>query len=163
MVKQKYTYYIDFLVGLFVCIGLFALLFFALKISHVNYQGQKNYTVEAYFDNIGTLKTGASVKSSGVVIGSVKEILFNDRIFRAQVKIALDTKYKFPKDSQLKIATTGLLGDQYLNIDAGSESDTLKQGDVIDNTESAIVLEDLIGKLLYSKAQDMGANKKISE
>jgi phospholipid/cholesterol/gamma-HCH transport system substrate-binding protein len=163
MVKQKYTYYIDFLVGLFVCIGLVALLFFALKVSRISYQGKKTYTVEAYFDNVGTLKTGASVKSSGVIVGNVKEILFNDTVFRAQIKITLDPKYKFPKDSQLKIATAGLLGDQYLNIDAGSDSEILKQGDVVDNTESAIVLEDLIGKLLYSKAHDMGKNKATTD
>jgi len=154
--ENKKIYSIDFLVGIFVILGVVSLLFFALKVSNVSYKQEKGYTIEARFDNIGTLKKGASVKSAGVIVGQVKNIVFNDKLFQAQVFLDLSSKYKFPKDSQLKISTTGLLGDQYLAIEAGAEQENLKSGDIIQETQSALVLEDLIGKFLYSKAEDMG-------
>jgi phospholipid/cholesterol/gamma-HCH transport system substrate-binding protein len=150
------AYKLNFMVGLFFIASLLALLFIALRVSHINYNSNQTYNISARFDNIGALKNGATVKSSGVVIGKVSDIIFNDKIFQAQVNIELMKKYQFPKDSQLKIATSGLLGDQYISIDAGSETAMLANGDQIEQTQSAMVLEDLIGKMLYSKAQDMG-------
>jgi phospholipid/cholesterol/gamma-HCH transport system substrate-binding protein len=115
--------------------------------------------VNARFENIGTLKPGASVKSAGVVVGRVKSITFNDQIYQAVLALELDGQYKFPSDSQFKIMTTGLLGDQFIGVEAGSDTEFLKEGQVVENTQSALVLEDLIGKFLYSKAQDAGAEK----
>ncbi|MFM2343635.1 MAG: outer rane lipid asymmetry maintenance protein MlaD [Pseudomonadota bacterium] len=157
--EKKHAYGIDFLVGLFVCCGVISLLFFALKVSHISQNNKNGYSIIARFDNIGTLKVGASVKSAGVIVGRVSKIIFNDKVFQAQVGLTLDQSYKFPKDSQLKIVTSGLLGDQYVGIDAGADTEILKNGDIIEQTQSAIVLEDLIGKFLYSKAQDMGKEK----
>ena len=157
--EKKHAYGIDFLIGLFVCCGIVSLLFFALKVSHISYNIKNGYIVNARFDNIGALKVGASVKSAGVTVGRVNNIVFNDKVFQAQVGLILNPSYKFPKDSQLKIVTSGLLGDQYIGIDAGADTDILKNGDTIEQTQSAIVLEDLIGKFLYSKAQDMSKEK----
>jgi len=160
--EKKNIYSIDFLVGIFVILGVISLFFFAIKVSNISYKQEKGYTVEARFDNIGTLKKGASVKSAGVIVGQVESIVFNDKLFQAQVFIHLNNLYKFPKDSQLKISTTGLLGDQYLALEAGADTQTLNQGDIIQQTQSALVLEDLIGKFLYSKAQDMGKDNTSS-
>ncbi len=157
--EKKHAYGIDFLVGLFVCCGIISLLFFALKVSHISRNNQIGYKVTARFDNIGSLKAGASVKSAGVIVGRVNDIVFNDKVFQAQVGLTLDSAYKFPKDSQLKIVTSGLLGDQYVGIDAGADKEILKNGDTIDQTQSAMVLEDLLGKFLYNKAQEMGKEK----
>lgn len=150
----------DIWVGLFVLIGGAAILFLALQAANLlNLSFQSTYRVEARFDNIGGLKPKAAVKSSGVVVGRVESITFDDRTFQARVALAMESRYKFPKDSSLKILTSGLLGDQYIGIEAGAEEKLLAAGDVIASTQSAIVLENLIGQFLYSKSEE-GASKK---
>jgi len=114
----------------------------------------KDYAVTAKFDNIGGLKKGAAVKSAGVVVGRVDNIQFDDDSYQAKVSLALETKYVFPKDSSLKILTSGLLGEQYVGIVAGADEQNLVAGDNIGSTQSAVVLENLISQFLYSKAAD---------
>ncbi|MEK9802287.1 MAG: outer membrane lipid asymmetry maintenance protein MlaD [Curvibacter sp.] len=150
----------DLWVGLFVLIGAAAILFLALQAANLlNLSFQSTYRVEARFDNIGGLKPKAAVKSGGVVVGRVESISFDDQTFQARVALAMETRYKFPKDSSLKILTSGLLGDQYIGIEAGADEKVLAAGDVIASTQSAIVLENLIGQFLYSKSAE-GASKK---
>lgn len=150
----------DVWVGLFVLIGAVAILFLALQAANLlNLSFQSTYRVEARFDNIGGLKPKAAIKSSGVVVGRVESITFDDKTFQARVSLAMESRYKFPKDSSLKILTSGLLGDQYIGIEAGADEKLLAAGDVIASTQSAIVLENLIGQFLYSKSEE-GASKK---
>ncbi|MCZ8253768.1 MAG: outer membrane lipid asymmetry maintenance protein MlaD [Hylemonella sp.] len=150
----------DVWVGLFVLIGAAAILFLALQAANLlNLSFQSTYRVEARFDNIGGLKPKAAVKSSGVVVGRIESITFDDKTFQARVVLSMESRYKFPKDSSLKILTSGLLGDQYIGIEAGADEKLLAAGDVISSTQSAIVLENLIGQFLYSKSEE-GAAKK---
>jgi phospholipid/cholesterol/gamma-HCH transport system substrate-binding protein len=144
---------IDVWVGFFVLIGAVAILFLALQSANLlTLSFQKTYAVAAKFDNIGGLKPKAAVKSAGVVVGRVENITFDDKSFQAKVSIELESRYAFPKDSSLKILTSGLLGDQYLGIEAGADDKNLVAGDVIASTQSAVVLENLISQFLYSKA-----------
>jgi phospholipid/cholesterol/gamma-HCH transport system substrate-binding protein len=146
---------IDVWVGLFVLIGAAALLFLALQSANLlSLNFQKTYAVTARFDNIGGLKPQTAVKSAGVVVGRVESITFDDKNFQASVTLALESRYSFPKDSSLKILTSGLLGEQYIGIEAGAEEKNLQAGDTITATQSAVVLENLIGQFLYSKAAD---------
>ena len=145
----------DFWVGLFVMIGAAALLFLALQSANLlSLSLQSSYRVTAKFDNIGGLKPKAAVKSSGVVVGRVESITFDDKSFQARVTLAMENRYAFPKDSSLKILTSGLLGEQYIGIEAGAEEKTLVAGDNISSTQSAVVLENLISQFLYSNAAD---------
>ncbi len=145
----------DVWVGLFAMLGLAAVLFLALKSANLlQLNWAADYKVSAKFDNIGGLKSGAAVKSSGVVVGRVESIIFDDAAFQARVTLALDKRYAFPKDSSLKILTSGLLGEQYIGIEAGAEEKNLVAGDKIGNTQSAVVLENLISQFLYNKAAD---------
>ena len=141
-------------------IGLAAVLFLALKSANLlQYSWSQNYTVTAKFDNIGGLKKGAAVKSAGVVVGRVESIQFDDESYQAKVSLALQNKYVFPKDSSLKILTSGLLGEQYVGILAGADEKNLVAGDNIGSTQSAVVLENLISQFLYSKAEDSSTAK----
>lgn len=145
----------DVWVGLFVVLGAAALLFLALKsanLLHLNFQS--TYQVQAKFDNIGGLKPRAAVKSAGVVVGRVGAITFDDKSFQANVTLDMESRFQFPKDSSLKILTSGLLGEQYIGIEAGADEKNLAAGDTITSTQSAVVLENLIGQFLYSKAED---------
>ena len=155
----------DFWVGLFVFIGAAAVLFLALQSANLlSLNFQSSYRLTAKFDNIGGLKPKAAVKSAGVVVGRVDTIAFDDKSFQARVTLAMDQRYAFPKDSSLKILTSGLLGEQYIGIEAGADEKALVAGDTIRSTQSAVVLENLISQFLYSKAADgngpQGANKK---
>jgi phospholipid/cholesterol/gamma-HCH transport system substrate-binding protein len=148
----------DVWVGLFVLVGLAAILFLALKSANLlQFSWAKDYTVTAKFDNIGGLKQGAAVKSAGVVVGRVESIQFDDESYQAKVSLALQNKYAFPKDSSLKILTSGLLGEQYVGILAGADEKNLVAGDNIGSTQSAVVLENLISQFLYNKAEDSSA------
>lgn len=150
----------DLWVGLFVLIGLVAVFFLALKSANLlQYSWSKDYTVTAKFDNIGGLKQGAAVKSAGVVVGRVESIQFDDESYQAKVSLALQNKYVFPKDSSLKILTSGLLGEQYVGILAGADEKNLVAGDNIGSTQSAVVLENLISQFLYSKAEEPSSAK----
>ncbi len=145
----------DVWVGLFVLIGAAALLFLALQSANLlSLSFQKTFPVTARFDNIGGLKPQTAVKSAGVVVGRVESITFDDKTFQASVTLALQSRYSFPKDSSLKILTSGLLGEQYIGIEAGAEEKNLQPGDTITSTQSAVVLENLIGQLLYGKASE---------
>ena len=145
----------DVWVGLFVMIGFAALLFLALKSANLlTLSFQSDYNVVARFDNIGGLKPGAAVRSAGVVVGRVENIAFDDKGFQASVTLALEKRYQFPKDSSLKILTSGLLGEQYIGIEAGAAEKVLAAGDTITATQSAVVLENLISQFLYNKAAD---------
>ena len=143
----------DVWVGLFVLLGAAAILFLALKSANLlSLNFQSNYTVTGRFDNIGGLKRQAAVKSAGVVVGRVESVTFDDKTFQATVTMAINTRYQFPKDSSLKILTSGLLGEQYIGIEAGSEAENLANGDRIQSTQSAVVLENLISQFLYNSA-----------
>lgn len=145
----------DVWVGLFVLIGALALVFLALQSANLlSLNFDRGYLVTAKFDNIGGLKPKAAVKSSGVVVGRVESIGFDDKTFQARVRLSMDKRYAFPKDSSLKILTSGLLGEQYIGIEAGADAANLAEGDVISTTQSAVVLENLISQFLYSKAAD---------
>jgi phospholipid/cholesterol/gamma-HCH transport system substrate-binding protein len=147
----------DVWVGLFVLLGGAALLFLALQSANLlSLSFDRNYVVNAKFDNIGGLKPRAAVKSAGVVVGRVQSISFDDKTFQAKVQLAMEQSYQFPKDSSLKILTSGLLGEQYIGIEAGADEKNLAAGDTIRSTQSAVVLENLISQFLYSKAADGG-------
>ena len=146
---------IDLWVGIFVAIGFGAILFLALKVGNLlTLDRAPGYRLSANFDNIGGLKLRAPVKAAGVVVGRVESITFDDKSFRASVTMALESRYQFPKDSSLKILTSGLLGEQYIGIEAGADDKTLAAGDTITSTQSAVVLENLIGQFLYNKAAE---------
>ena len=149
----------DVWVGLFVMVGLVAVLFLALKSANLlSLSFQSDYRVTARFDNIGGLKPKAAVKSAGVVVGRVESITFDDKTFQAKVTLALESRYAFPKDSSLKVLTSGLLGEQYIGIEAGADEKVLATGDHISSAQSAVVLENLIGQFLFSKAAEGGGN-----
>ena len=146
---------IDVWVGLFVLLGLAALMFLALKAGNMSTLSfGKTYLITGKFDNIGALKPQAPVKSAGVVVGRVGDIKFDDKTYQALVTLELETGYKFPKDSSLKILTAGLLGEQYIGIEAGGDTNNLVNGDKITRTQSATVLEDLINQFIYSQAAE---------
>jgi phospholipid/cholesterol/gamma-HCH transport system substrate-binding protein len=145
----------DVWVGLFVLIGGAAILFLALQSANLlSISFQPTYHVVAKFDNIGGLKRQAAVKSAGVVVGRVESISFDDKSYQASVTLALENRYAFPKDSSLKILTSGLLGEQYIGVEAGADEKNLAPGDTISATQSAVVLENLIGQFLYNKAAE---------
>ena len=147
----------DVWVGLFVLIGGAAILFLALKSANLlTLNFDTGYKVTAKFDNIGGLKPRAAVKSAGVVVGRVENIAFDTQSFQASVSMSMDTRYPFPKDSSLKILTSGLLGEQYIGVEAGGDEKNLAAGDVIRSTQSAVVLENLISQFLFSKAAEPG-------
>ena len=148
----------DIWVGLLVVIGTAAMLFLALQSANLlSMNFQPTYTVSAMFDNIGGLKKQAAVKSAGVVVGRVKDINFDGNSYQARVVMAIETQHQFPKDSSLKILTSGLLGEQYIGIEAGAEEKVLAEGDKVQDTQSAVVLENLISRFLYNKAAEPAA------
>lgn len=147
----------DVWVGAFVLLGGIALLFLALKAGNLlSLSFDPGYLVSAKFDNIGGLKPRAAVKSAGVVIGRVESIRFDANTYQARVELRLNEGMVFPKDSSAKILTAGLLGEQYIGLEAGADERNLAAGDQIRQTQSAVVLENLIGQFLYNKAAESG-------
>ncbi len=145
----------DFWVGLFVLFGILALVFLALRAGNLStFSLAPTYKVEASFDNLGGLKIRAPIKSSGVVVGRVVEIGFDNKAFLANVVFEIDQKYVFPEDSSASILTSGLLGEQYIGLTPGGDDKDLTDGSRIIYTQSAVVLEELISKFLYSKASE---------
>lgn len=145
----------DFWVGLFVLLGLVALAFLALRAGNLSsFSFAPTYKVQAYFDNLGGLKVRAPIKSSGVVVGRVTEIGFDNNEFRATATFEIQESYTFPEDSSASILTSGLLGEQYIGITPGGSDKNLTDNSVITFTQSAVVLEELISKFLYSKASE---------
>ena len=158
MMKRKA---LDLWVGVFVAMGLGALLFLALKVGNLaSFSAAQTYQVKANFDNIGGLKKRAPVKSAGVVVGRVEDIDFDTETYEATVALSIDRRYEFPKDSSAKILTAGLLGEQYIGLAAGGDSAKLKDGDKLKLTQSAVVLENLISQFLFSKAAEGSGGSK---
>jgi len=151
---------LDLWVGIFVTAGVAALLVLALKVGNASSVSVSDgYHVVAEFDNIGGLKVRAPVKSAGVVVGRVENINFDTHTFRANVTMRIDKRYPFPRDSSASILTAGLLGEQYVGMDGGGDEQNLKDGDRLKVTQSAIVLEKVIGQFLYGKAAETGTAK----
>jgi phospholipid/cholesterol/gamma-HCH transport system substrate-binding protein len=152
---------IDQWVGVFVAVGFAALLFLALKVGNLaTFSTDQPYQVHAKFANIAGLKVRGPVKSAGVVVGRVDQIQFDNERFRARVVMNIDKRYQFPQDSSVSILTSGLLGEQYVGVEAGGDSQNIKEGGTFKLTQSAVVLEKLIGQFLYSKAAEGGDAKK---
>ncbi len=144
---------LDLWVGLFVVAGIGALVMLAMKVGNLStYNVAETYQIQAYFTNIGGLKPKASIRSAGVLVGRVTDISLDTERYQAKVSMSLDKRYQFPKDTFANILTSGLLGEQYIGLAPGGDSEMLKAGDQIKQTQSAMVLEDLIGKFIYSKA-----------
>jgi phospholipid/cholesterol/gamma-HCH transport system substrate-binding protein len=152
---------LDLWVGVFVAAGIAALLVLALKVGNASstFNVGQTYQLVGRFDNIGGLKVRAPVKSAGVVVGRVADIQFDNAKFAARVTMNVDERYKFPKDTTASILTSGLLGEQYVGLEGGGDDKMLQNGDAIKLTQSAVVLEKLIGQFLYNKAAEGGASK----
>ena len=150
---------IETLVGFFVLLGVAALVFLALKAANLSsFSGGETYTLSAKFDNIGGLKVRAPVRSAGVVVGRVASIALDAKTYQGVVRLDMQSSMQFPSDSSARILTSGLLGDQYIGLEAGAEDKMFAAGDVIKQTQSAIVLESLISQFLFSKAADAGSS-----
>ncbi|MFY9260846.1 MAG: outer membrane lipid asymmetry maintenance protein MlaD [Gallionella sp.] len=146
---------LDLWVGIFVMAGIAALVMLAMKVGNLStYNVAETYQVTAYFDNIGGLKPKASIKSAGVLVGRVTDISLDTTSYKAKVTMSLDKRYVFPKDTFANINTAGLLGEQYIGLSPGGDTENLAAGSEIKKTQSAMVLEDLIGKFIYSKAEE---------
>lgn len=149
---------IEIWVGAFVLMSLAALLMIAFQVSNFSTWKEKpSYQVSALFDNIGGLKTRAPVKISGVVIGRVTAISVDPSSFKAKVEMKIDQDFnEISIDSSASILTSGLLGDQYIGLDIGGDEEYLVEGSDIELTQSALVLEDLIGQFIvkFSDSSD---------
>ena len=151
---------IDLWVGIFVVIGIGAIVFLALKVGNLtSLQTAQTYRLEAAFDNTGGLKLRAPVKAAGVVVGRVDRVRFDPKTYRAVVTLSIDQGYPFSKDTIASILTSGLLGEVYIGLDAGGDTQMLADGGVITKTQSAVVLEKLIGQFLFDKASTLGGGK----
>ncbi len=146
----------EIFVGIFVILGALALLFLALKAANLASfnAGGESYVVTARFDNIGGLKARAPVRSAGVNVGRVTSIVLDPVTFQGLVTLEISQSVNFPKDSSAKILTAGLLGDQYIGIEPGASEKNLSEGDTITYTQSAVVLENLIGQFLFNKTSE---------
>ena len=152
---------IDLWVGVFVAMGLAALLFLALKVGNLaSFSTSETYQVQAKFANIGGLKVRAPVKSAGVVVGRVTDVRFDNESYEAIVTLNVDGRYQCPRDTSAKILTSGLLGEQYVGLEAGGDGVMLKSGDRLRLTQSAVVLENLISQFMFSKAQEGSKDSK---
>ena len=145
---------IEILVGFFVLLGMLGLVFLALKAANLgSVGGGDTYTIKARFDNIGGLKVRAPVRTAGVTVGRVTQITLDGKTFQGVVTMEVERSYQFPKDSAAKILTAGLLGDQYVGLDPGGDDKNLAPGDMLAQTQSAVVLENLIGQFFTGKVE----------
>lgn len=150
---------IDLWVGIFVTIGLGAILFLGLKVGNLlTLDRTPGYRLEASFDNIGGLKVRAPVKAAGVVVGRIESIRLDTKTYEAVVTLRVNQDVAFSKDTIASINTSGLLGESYVGLDAGGDTAVLMDGDRIAKTQSAVVIEKLIGQFLFDKASE-GAKK----
>lgn len=141
----------EIMVGIFVLLGFIAAFLLALNVTNLgNLSSKQSYDVKVYFDNIGDLRTRAKISMSGVKIGRVSRIAYNQERGQAEVTMTLDSQYKLSIDTQASIYTAGLLGEQYISLEPGAEDEVLKSGDVITLTQSAMVLEEIIGKVMVN-------------
>ena len=146
---------IDLWVGIFVVVGLGAIVFLALKVGNLlTVSSAPGYHLQARFDNIGALKMRAPVKAAGVVVGRVESVRLDPKAYEAVVTLRIDPQYEFTRDTIASINTSGLLGESYVGLDAGGDTVMLKDGDRIAKTQSAVVIEKLIGQFLFDKASD---------
>lgn len=147
---------IDLWVGIFVAIGLAALLFLALKVGNLltTNEERTGYQIEARFDNIGNLKPRAPVKSAGVVVGRVESIRLDGQTFEAVARLHIYSQYHFGRDTIAAVFTSGLLGEQFVGLEAGGDTVMLKDEDRIKKTQSAVQIEKLISQFMFSKAQE---------
>ncbi len=146
---------VEMLVGFFVLLGALALVFLSLKAANLaSFSLDSTYSLTARFDNVGGLKIRAPVKSAGVTVGRISSIVFDDKNFQGVVKLDIDSRYRFPTDTSAKILTAGLLGDQYIGLEPGADDKNLQPGESIKITQSAVVLENLIGQLIYNQAAE---------
>jgi phospholipid/cholesterol/gamma-HCH transport system substrate-binding protein len=149
---------IETLVGLFVLLGMLGLVFLAMKAANLgNVGGGDTYALQARFDNIGGLKPRAPVRTAGVVVGRVKTITLDPKTYQGVVVMDIERGYQFPKDTAAKILTAGLLGDQYIGLEPGGDDQNLVAGETLAQTQSAVVLENLIGQFLTGKAAEAGS------
>ncbi len=152
---------IDLWVGALVAMGFAALLFLALKVGNLaSFSTSDMYQVQAKFANIGGLKVRAPVKSAGVVVGRVADVRFDNESYEAVITMNIEGNFRFPRDTSAKILTSGLLGEQYVGLEAGGDAAMLKEGDRVKLTQSAIVLENLISQFMFNKAQEGGKEGK---
>lgn len=147
---------VEILVGLFVAAAIAAFFMLAMSVSNMSsYSGNETYLLKAHFDNIGGLKIRSAVSAGGVGIGRVTDVQYDSETYEAVVSMEIDKKYdKFPIDTAASIMTSGLLGEQFVAFEPGAEEEYLREGDKIDLTQSALVLEQVIGQFLYSKADE---------
>lgn len=149
---------INLAVGAFLVLGLGGLLFLALKVSNLMGSSVPNgYQVYALFDDIGGLKPSSAVRSAGVLVGRVQSIDFDDQRYQARVTLLLDGNVQFPKDSSAQILTSGLLGEKYIGLQPGADTEMLASNDRIVITQSAVVLENLISQFLYNRPSSQPA------
>jgi len=151
---------IETMVGVFVLLGMVGLVFLALKAANLgSFNASSTYSLSARFDNIGGLKRQAPVRSAGVTVGRVVAIELDRKTYQGVVRMEIDSQVQFPKDSSARILTAGLLGDQYIGLEPGADEKNLVAGDLIKQTQSAVVLESLISQFLFNKAADAGAGE----
>src|SRR3954465_9600347 len=149
---------IDLWVGIFVTIGLGAVVFLALKVGNLtSIETKPTYRLDASFDNIGGLKLRAPVKAAGVIVGRVESVKLANKTYQAVVQLRMDNGYQFSKDTIASVLTSGLLGEVYIGLDAGGDPAMLADGGRITKTQSAVVLEKLIGQFLFDKASQGSA------
>ncbi|MFA6013600.1 MAG: outer membrane lipid asymmetry maintenance protein MlaD [Gallionellaceae bacterium] len=145
---------LDLWVGVFVVAGMFAIAILAFKVANLSsYNSSETYVLKANFTNIGGLKPKASVRSSGVLVGRVTAIQLDTERYEAQITMSIDKQFQFPKDSLVSVLTSGLLGEQYVGLKPGADEEMLKENATIRQTRSAVVLEELIGQVIASKAE----------
>lgn len=161
MIQQQKT--IEIAVGAFMAAGLGALFFLSLQVSNMGTMLDDNsYKIQANFANVGSLKVRAPIKMAGVRIGRVETINLDQTAFEATVTMRISRTYaKIPNDTFATILTAGLLGEQYIGLDPGGSEEYLQDGDVLEHTQSAIVLEQMIGQFLFNKAGETSVEPKL--
>lgn len=155
----------EVMVGLFVALGLVSLFFLAMDVSNLgNLRAEKgSYTITARFENIGGLKVRAPVSVAGVRIGSISAIGFDSKTYQAIVSMRINPAFNtLPVDSSASILTSGLLGEQYISLMPGGAEENLKEGDQLELTQSALILEQVVSRFLFSKAEGGTGSKSVS-
>ena len=148
------TRFIEIMVGAFVAIGCAALFMLAMKVSNLStFSSKEGYQLTAYFENIGGLKVRSPVTVSGVRVGQVTNIVFDSERLKAKVTLSVETDHNyFSIDTIASIYTAGLLGEQFIALEPGAEDETLKSGDVMEFTQSALILEEIVSKFISNAA-----------
>lgn len=152
---------LDLWVGAFVLAGIAALVVLAMKVGNLStYNVSDTYQLQAYFTNVGGLKPTASIRSAGVLVGRVTDIRLDTERYEARVTMSIDKRYQFPKDTFANIQTAGLLGENFIGLLPGAEEQMLQNGEAFKKTQSAMVLEDLIGQFIYGNTDSKPESSK---